>query len=85
MFKRYFWFIKTLQIKDLLELELKFDMDINLLHEADNGLDIYELYGLEGRIILEKFGRYSANHLTYEKLNKLERRTNLMGLTLRYF
>ena len=85
LFKRYIWFIKTYHVKNVLEVELEFDMDINLLHEADHGIDIYELYGLEGRIMLEQFGRYFENNLTYENLNRLERRTNLMGLTLRYF
>ena len=62
-------------------------MDINLLYQAkeDRGFDIYELYGLQGEVILRKFGRFNKNFYSFESINKLERRQNLLGLTLRYF
>ena len=49
MFKRYIWFIKTYNKQTTFDLELGFDMDINLIYETNYGLEIYELYGLDSR------------------------------------
>ena len=85
MFKRYTWFIKSHNIQNTFGLELDFDVDINLIYEANHGFDIYELYGLNSKVILRQFGSFSDDFLTIESVNKLERRTDLMGLTLRLF
>ena len=83
MFRRYIWFIRTFDKQNTFNIELDFDMDINLLHETGRGIDIYELYGLQGQAVLTQFGTFSNRFFNFESINKLERRTNLMGLTLR--
>ena len=83
MFKRYSWFIESCDLQNTLDMELEFDMDINLLCEKNSGIDINELYGLQGKVISRKFGRFFDNIFSSESLNKLERRNNLMGQTFR--
>ena len=83
MFQKYVWFIKAYDIHNTFDLELEFDMDINILHDTGTGVDIYELYGLQGNTILKRFGRFGNTLFTFESINRLERRTDLMGLTLR--
>jgi hypothetical protein len=41
------------------------------------------VYGLGNKVILNKFGSFVDNILDIDQASRLERRTNLMGATLR--
>ena len=76
-------FVKSYSKQETFGIDVKFDTDVNIIDETDEGLDIYEVYGLGNKVILKKFGSFVDNILDIDQASRLERRTNLMGLTLR--
>ena len=83
IFKNNILFVKSDSKQETFGIDVKFDTDVNIISETDEGLDIYEVYGLGNTVILNKFGSFVDNILDIDQANRLERRTNLMGLTLR--
>ena len=83
IFKNNILFVKSYSKQETFGIDVKFDTDVNIISETDEGLDIYEVYGLGNTVILNKFGSFVDNILDIDQANRLERRTNLMGLTLR--
>ena len=83
MFENNIVFVKSHSKQETFGIDVKFDTDLNIIDETDEGFDIYELYGLGSKVILNKFGSFVDNILDIGEANRLERRNNLMGLTLR--
>ena len=83
MFKNNIVFVKSDSNQETFGIDVEFDTDLNIIDETDEGFDIYEVYGLGNKVILNKFGSFVDNILDIEQANRLERRNNLMGLTLR--
>ena len=83
IFKNNILFVKSYSKQETFGIDVKFDTDVNIIYETDEGFDIYEVYGLGSKVIRNKFGSFVDNILDINQANRLERRTNLMGLTLR--
>ena len=84
MLEDYSWFIDTDNIQDTGGIKLKFDSDINIIHKTKKVVKFYELYQLQDRVVKSLIGKYENGFLEIKTTNKLKRRTNLNGLTLRY-
>ena len=87
VFQKFPWFIlpkESLTGTPQLGLKLKFDTNINIFQFLDDRCDVYELYGLQDdQIIFNMIGSLQDGHLHIQSIDKLERRKDLQGITLR--
>ena len=61
-----------------LGIKFQFDSNINLFEPAGDTIIVHELYALGDQAILNRIG-----HLHIDNLDKLSRRRDLKGITLR--
>ena len=66
-----------------LGIKIKFNSNINLLQPLGDTYIVHELYALGDKTILNKIGIFQGGRLEIENLDKLSRRRDLQGITIR--
>ena len=66
-----------------LGIKLQFNSNINLLQPLGDTFVVHELYALGDQAILNKIGIFQGGRLEIENLDKLSRRRDLQGITIR--
>ena len=86
VFQKFPWFIMSSEFGSgapELGVKLQFDSNINLLEHSGDQFHLHELYALGDQVIFSKIGSYEEEKLKIQNLDKLGRRRDLQGITLR--